>query len=119
MYQCFNFSQTCMCISRYSMSFKNYYLCFKKDKDKESNLSNDIEWGWFVDTDVNSKPILIPINKTPINKTPINKTRNNFNLSILQTIHEEYEYKNSSINSMKSMKNLHYDSMIFQMDNQY
>ena len=103
MYQCFNLFQTCICISRYSMSFKNYNLCFKKDKDKETNLSNDIEWGWFVDTDVNSEPI------------PINKARNNFHLPIPPTIYEyDYEYKNSSI---KSMKNLHDNSMIFQMDN--
>jgi hypothetical protein len=96
-----------MNLSRYSLSFKNYYLCFTKDKDndkdKESNLSNHVEWGWFVDTDVNSEPIPIPINKT----------RNYFNLPIPQTI---YEYNNLSINSMKSMKNLHDNSMIFQIE---
>lgn len=81
-----------------SMTFREYYMSFISIK--ESQLTNG--WGWFVDTELNSEPILIPTN---------NRYRSTQYVSIPKTI-KEYP----SIRSMKSMNNLHDTSMIFQMD---
>jgi len=65
---------------------------------RDPHLANG--WGWFVDIELNSEPIRIQ-----------KYHKASLNVSIPKTI-QEYP----SIRSMKSMKNLHDTSMIFEMD---
>ncbi len=78
------------------MTFKQYCMSFIEEK--EQILIG--EWGWFIDIESNFEPI----------KTIKYQTFSR-HVSILKTI-KEYP----SIRSMKSMKNLHDMSMIFEMD---
>lgn len=87
-------------ISQSIMSFNDYYFTFVGIK--ETHLAND--WGWFIDIDLNTEPIRVPLNNYVRNKP-------SQHISDLNTI-KEYP----SIRSMKSMKNLHDTSMIFEMD---
>lgn len=80
------------------MTFKDYYMTFIGIK--EPYLANG--WGWFVDIELNSEPIRVNTS---------NKYKPFQYISVLKTIHEY-----PSIRSMKSMKNLHDTSMIFEMD---
>jgi len=83
-----------MQISPSMMTFKEYYMQFICVND--SNLTNG--WGWFVDIELNTEPIRII-------------QQNRYKMKIPTTIKEI-----PSIRSMKSMKNLHDASMIFDMD---
>jgi hypothetical protein len=78
------------------MTFREYYMSFIGIRDP--HLANG--WGWFVDIELNSEPIRIQRYK-----------KSSQFVSIPNTI-KEYP----SIRSMKSMKNLHDTSMIFEMD---
>jgi hypothetical protein len=78
------------------MTFKEYYMSFSGIRDQ--HLANG--WGWFVDIELNSESIRIPRYQKPSQYVSIPKTI------------QEYP----SIRSMKSMKNLHDTSMIFDMD---
>lgn len=78
------------------ISFREYYMSFIGIRDPY--LENG--WGWFVDIELNSEPIRIQKYKKPSQY-----------ISNPKTI-QEYP----SIRSMKSMKNLHDTSMIFEMD---
>ncbi len=78
------------------MTFREYYMTFIGIKDPY--LANG--WGWFIDIESNSEPIRIN-----------RYQKSSQNVSIPKTI-PEYP----SIRSMKSMKNLHDSSMIFEMD---
>jgi len=78
------------------ISFREYYMSFIGIR--VPYLENG--WGWFVDIELNSEPIRIQKYKKPSQY-----------ISNPKTI-QEYP----SIRSMKSMKNLHDTSMIFEMD---
>ena len=96
MFQSFNSSQKEVVISPSMMTFREYYMSFIGIRDP--HLANG--WGWFVDIESNFEPIKVSKYQKPSK-----------NVSILKTI-KEYP----SIRSMKSMKNLHDTSMIFEMD---
>lgn len=98
MSQMFNLTQKEFSISPSMMTFKEYYMSFI---DKEPYLANG--WGWFVDIELDYEPITIT--------KPYNHYKSSHYVSIPKTI-KEYP----SIRSMKSMKNLHDTSMIFDMD---
>jgi hypothetical protein len=85
-------------VSPSMMTFKEYYMRFLGISD--ANLANG--WGWFVDIELNEEPIRVVQNKYK---------RSNKYISIPKPI-KEYP----SIRSMKSMRNLHDTSMIFEMD---
>jgi len=96
MFQSFNSSQKEVLTSPSMMTFREYYMSFIGIRDP--HLANG--WGWFVDIELNSEPIRIQRYK-----------KSSQFISIPNTI-KEYP----SIRSMKSMKNLHDTSMIFEMD---
>lgn len=81
------------------MSFKEYYMGFVGIRDP--HLANG--WGWFVDIELNAEPIRI--------MKPVYYSKPSQYITVLKPI-KEYP----SIRSMKSMKNLHDTSMIFEMD---
>lgn len=87
-------------VSQSLMSFKEY--CMKFIEIRDPQLTNG--WGWFVDIELNSEPIKVVKN----NYFTFKSTQN---VSIHETI-KEYP----SIRSMKSMKNLHDTSLMFEMD---
>jgi len=81
------------------MTFKEYYMKFIGIRDPQ--LTNG--WGWFVDIESNLEPIKYRQNNF--------RYKQSVNISMPETI-KEYP----SIRSMKSMKNLHDTSLMFQMD---
>ena len=99
MSQSFNSNRE-LSISPSIMTVRDYYMSFIGIKDQE--LENG--WGWFVDIETNSEPIRIIQNNYFKYKIPKR-------VPVLKTI-KEYP----SIRSMKSMKNLHDSSMMFDMD---
>lgn len=96
MYQSFNSMQKEV-TSPSMMTFKEYYMAVTGIR--EPHLANG--WGWFVDIELNSEPIK-KLQTKYIRYKPS---------QYLSTI-KEYP----SIRSMKSMRNLHDTSMIFDMD---
>lgn len=89
-------------MSPIKMTFRDYYLAFVELN--EPYLANG--WGWFVDIELNNEPIKnLPNNNSYIRYKPSQ------NISVPKTI-QEYP----SIRSMKSMRNLHDTSMMFEMD---
>lgn len=78
------------------MTFREYYMTFVGIRDPY--LANG--WGWFIDIEANFEPIKVSKYQKPSQHVSIPKTI------------KEYP----SIRSMKSMKNLHDTSMIFEMD---
>lgn len=86
-------------ISPSMMTFKEYYMSFMAIK--VPHFAND--WGWFVDIELNSEPIR--------QIKPFYGYKPSRYVSVPETIREY-----PSIRSMKSMKNLHDTSMIFEMD---
>lgn len=89
-------------MSPIKMTFRDYYLAFVELN--EPYLANG--WGWFVDIELDYEPI----KNLPNN----NRYKTSQNVSIPKTI-QEYP----SIRSMKSMRNLHDTSMMFEMDDVY
>lgn len=81
------------------MTFKEYYMAFIGIRDP--HLANG--WGWFVDIELNAEPIRMV--------KPSYHYKPSQYVTVPKTI-KEYP----SIRSMKSMKNLHDTSMIFEMD---
>lgn len=102
MSQSFNSIQKEVSMSPSMMTFKEYYMSFIGIKDP--HLANG--WGWFVDIELNSEPIRVI--------KPVYHYKPSKYVSVPKTI-QEY----SSIRSMKSMRNLHDTSMIFEMDEDY
>jgi hypothetical protein len=96
MSQSFNSTQNYFQISPSMMTFKEYCKYFLEIKEPHSTNG----WGWFIDIESNSEPIKI-----------YRYQKTSKYVSIPKTI-PEYP----SIRSMKSMKNLHDTSMIFEMD---
>jgi hypothetical protein len=92
--------------SPFMMTINEY---FTKIFRTDTNLENG--WGWFVDIELNSEPIRV-VKKT-FNKYNIYNGYNKYNryMSIPKTI-KEYP----SIRSMKSTRNLHDTSMLFNME---
>ena len=87
-------------VSTSMLTFKDYHMRFIGIKDP--HLANG--WGWFVDIELNSEPIRMiepSYHYTPSQYVTLPKTI------------KEYP----SIRSMKSMKNLHDTSMLFEIDN--
>lgn len=82
------------------MTFKEYYTNFIK----LDIFNKDSEWGWFVDTEAN-----YDIKKSNV----YTYYKSSKYVNIPKTI-SEYP----SIRSMKSMKNLHESSMIFESDDE-
>lgn len=96
MFQSFNTMQSEVQTNPSIKTFREYYMSFIVISDPY--LENG--WGWFVDVELNSEPIIIQQYKKPSQYC-----------SIPRTI-QEYP----SIRSMKSIQNLHDTSMIFEMD---
>jgi hypothetical protein len=98
MSQSFNSTQNYFKISPSMMTFKEYCKYFLEIKEPHSTNG----WGWFIDIESNSEQIKI---------SSYRYQKTSKYVSIPKTI-QEYP----SIRSMKSMKNLHDTSMIFEMD---
>lgn len=107
MSQNLNLEQKALQISPSMMTFKEYYMSFVGLNDFQ--LANG--WGWFVDIEMNSEPIRIISTSANYNNIRYKPSKL---VTVPKTINEC-----SSIRSMKSMKNLHTTSMIFEMDEDY
>lgn len=87
-------------------NYYNYLMGIKNVEIIEKPQIND--WGWFVDLELNKNINIIAFPNTNTMK------RNKYTQKIINIPETIKEYP--SIRSMKSMKNLHDSSMIFEMD---